>query len=174
MKLFGKWQSKEKEEQPVRQVPTFDSDGMPAPDASIGQNRKILVVDDDLVVLKAFQLKLGAQGFNVLTATDGATAVGVAREVSPDLIVLDINFPPDVGSSGMQWDGFNTMQWMQRFRELGEIPVIIITAGDPEEFKQRALAAGAVAFFQKPINHEEFLMAIRRAMGQPQSKAKTA
>ena len=80
-------------------------------------------------------------------------------------IVLDINFPPEVSSTGLQWDGFNIMEWMRRFREVAEIPVIIITSGDPAKYKTRALAAGASAFFQKPINHEEFL----KAVGVPDS-----
>lgn len=172
MKLFGTWK-KEKEE-PAHQVPTFVDDDSPKSDVSLGKNRKILVVDDDLIVLKAFQMKLGAHGFEVFTATDGASAVGIAREVAPDLIVLDINFPPEVGSSGMQWDGFSTMQWMHRFSELGDIPVIIITSGDPEQYRQKALSAGAVAFFQKPLNNQEFLLTIRRTLGQPEAKAKTA
>ena len=82
------------------------------------------------------------------------------------------NFPPDVGSSGLQWDGFNIMQWLQRFKEVADIPVIIITSGDPEKLKNRALAAGAVAFgFQKPINqHEELLVSIRRTLrAKPQA-----
>ncbi len=79
-------------------------------DSTIGRGRKILVVDDNLVVLKAFELKLKACGFEVLTASEGAAAVSTARQLKPDLIVLDINFPPDVGSSGLQWDGFNIMQ----------------------------------------------------------------
>jgi DNA-binding response OmpR family regulator len=55
---------------------------------------------------------------------------------------------------------------MRRFQEAASIPVIIITTGDPEKLKERALAAGAVAFFQKPINNEEFLITVRRILGQ--------
>ena len=105
-------------------------------------------------------------GFQVLTADEGAVAVSCARQEMPDLIVLDINFPPDVGSSGLQWDGFNIMQWLQRFQEVCDIPIIVITGGDPSKFRDRALASGATAFFTKPINNEEFLIAVRRALGQ--------
>jgi DNA-binding response OmpR family regulator len=173
MKLFGKW----RKEEPVSEEFPFAADeaaeaaaGTPDKSATgqppIGQNRKILVVDDNNVVLKAFEMKLKALGFKVFTATDGSGAVSTARQERPDLIVLDINFPPEVGSTGLQWDGFNIMEWMRRFREVAEIPVIIITSGDPVKFKSRSLAAGAAAFFQKPINHEEFLLAVRRILGQ--------
>ena len=169
MKLFGSWRKDPPSGENVpftadepAKTPASDDHGQPP----IGQNRKLLVVDDNPVVLKAFELKMKSLGFQVLTATDGSGAVSVARQEQPDLIVLDINFPPDVGSSGLQWDGFNIMEWMRRFREVAEIPVIIITSGDPVKFKPRALAGGAAAFFQKPINHEEFLIAVRRILGQ--------
>jgi DNA-binding response OmpR family regulator len=179
MKLFGKWR---KETEPHVELPPFGSEDpakaafgkpssptvpqTPADPTPIGANRTILVVDDNNVVLKAFELKLKALGFRVLTANDGSGAVSTARQDRPDLIVLDINFPPEVGSTGLQWDGFNIMEWMRRFREVAEIPVIIITSGDPAKYRARAMAAGASAFFQKPINHEEFLIAVRRILGQ--------
>ena len=166
MKLFGKWR---KEPAPGEEAPFATEDNQPVQNDAqtpIGQNRKILVVDDNNVVLKAFELKLKGLGFKVLTATDGSGAVSTARSERPDIIVLDINFPPDVGSSGLQWDGFNIMEWMRRFREIDEIPVIIITSGDPAKYKERALSGGASAFFQKPINHEEFLLTVRRILGQ--------
>jgi CheY-like chemotaxis protein len=176
MKLFGKW--RKESAAPVTQEPAFEqapaASAEPKPDASLGQNRKILVVDDNPVVLKAFDLKLAALGFQVLTASDGSSAVSIARNERPDLIVLDINFPPEVGSSGLQWDGFNIMQWMHRFQEASNIPVIIITSGDPDKLKSKAMAAGAIAFFQKPINHEEFLMAVRRTLGQGAAKPQAA
>lgn len=166
MKLFGKWRNSPpaaKNEDPfaaVESVATTSMDKLI--ESAVGKNRKILVVDDNPIVLKAFDLKLKAFGFNVLTATDGSQAVSIARQEKPDLIVLDINFPPDVGNSGLQWDGFNIMEWMGRFKEVSHIPVIIITSAEPGKVKDKALAAGAVAFFQKPINHEEFLQTIQK------------
>jgi two-component system KDP operon response regulator KdpE len=171
MKFFSKWR---KEPAPAEAPdPTFANLGASTAPAQqgIGAGRKILVVDDNPVVLKAFELKLKALGFQVVTVTDGAEAVSTARTEQPDLMVLDINFPPDVGSSGLQWNGFNIMQWMHRFQEAANIPVIIITGGDPEKFKDKALAAGAAAFFQKPINNEEFLLTVRRILGQTEAKA---
>lgn len=166
MKLFGKWRQ---EETPVTEEPAFAGGESQSPESSgqdsIGKNRKILVVDDNAVVLKAFELKLKASGFQVLTATDGSSAVSIARQAKPHLIVLDINFPPDVGSSGLQWDGFNIMQWMKRFQEVANIPVVIISSGDPQKYKDKSIAAGAIAFFQKPINYEQFMETVRRAIG---------
>jgi two-component system cell cycle response regulator len=169
MKMFDKWR---KAPATGKNHPFTEAEAAPATKGEdlIGQDRKILVVDDNEVVLKAFELKFSALGFKVCKATDGAAAVSVARHEKPDVIVLDINFPPEVGSSGLQWDGFSIMQWLQRFKEVADIPVIIITSGDPEKLKARAMAAGAVAFFQKPINHEELLMSVRRSLrAKPQA-----
>jgi len=175
MKLFGKW--RKETPAPVDEQAAFDQaacNGAASQDSSLGQNRKILVVDDNPVVLKAFELKLKNLGFQVLTCSDGASAVSSARNEQPDIIVLDINFPPDVGSSGLQWNGFTIMQWMHRFQEAANIPVIIITSDDPAKVKDKALAAGAVAFFQKPINHEEFLITVQRYLSQAAAKPKAA
>ena len=139
------------------------------------RGRKVLIVDDNQIVLKAFEkLKLKACGFEVSTTAEGTTAVSIARQQQPDLIVLDINFPPDVGSSGLAWDGFSIMQWMRRFQEVSKIPVIIISSNDALKFKDKAIAAGATAFFQKPISYDEFLLAAHRAMTQNANAAEPA
>lgn len=171
MKLFGNW--RKPEAPPQEQQSPFAGETTPPPlpgsksaGPLIGEGRKILVIDDNPVVLKAFELKLNQLGFAVVTVSEGAAAVSIARSEKPDLVVLDINFPPEVGASGLQWNGFTIMQWMRRFQEASAIPVIIITSGEPAEVKQKALAAGAAAFFQKPINNEEFLVAVRRLIGQ--------
>ena len=96
LKLFGKWTKEEPKKQPEEAPFAGSGAALATAEGGIGQNRKILVVDDNPVVLKAFELKLKALGFTVLTATEGASAVSTARQQQPDLIVLDINFPPDV------------------------------------------------------------------------------
>jgi DNA-binding response OmpR family regulator len=175
MKLFGGWLNNKPNTTDKPEGPAFAANNSQTPEAavadgpSIGEGRKILIVDDNKVVLKAFELKLKTLGFQVLTAAEGSAAVSIARQEKPDLVVLDVNFPPDVGSTGLQWDGFNIMEWMSRFKEVANIPVIVITSGDPVKFKPRAMAAGAVAFFQKPINHEEFLVTVRRILGHNKS-----
>jgi two-component system KDP operon response regulator KdpE len=128
--------------------------------------KKILVVDDSPVILKALSMKLTAEGYDVLTAEDGGGAVNLARRGKPDLILLDISFPPDVAhGGGVAWDGFLIMNWLRRMDELKNTPIVIITGSEPEKYKDRALAAGAVNFFHKPIENEELLAAIRRTLG---------
>ena len=80
--------------------------------------KKILIVDDSVIILKTLSMKLTVSGYQVLTATDGGTAVSIVRRERPDLIVLDISFPPDVGhGGGVPWDGFLIMNWMKRLDE---------------------------------------------------------
>jgi FixJ family two-component response regulator len=64
------------------------------------------------------------------------------------------------------WDGFLIMDWVHRMDEAKHTPIVIITGGDPAKYKDRSMAAGAVAFFQKPINTDELLSVIRQNLGQ--------
>jgi CheY-like chemotaxis protein len=134
-------------------------------------NRKtILIVDDSAIILKTLSMLLKNSGYNVLTAADGAAAVSTVRRERPHLVLLDISFPPDVAhGGGVAWDGFLIMDWLRRIDEVKDIPVMIITGGDPGKLKDRSLAAGAVAFFQKPIDNGELLSAIRQTIGEAEA-----
>ena len=126
--------------------------------------KKILVVDDDKVVVKALTTRLSAEGFQTVAAHDGAGAVQAVRNERPDLIVLDITFPPPEDVYGVMWDGFLVMEWLQRMDESRNIPVIVISGGQPAELDDRSKAVGAVAIFHKPIDHDQLLEAIRKAL----------
>ena len=82
--------------------------------------KKILVVDDNEIILKTISLKLQGAGYQVITALDGSEAVAAARKETPDLILLDISFPPDVG--GVAWDGFRIMEWFHRLDNVQKNP----------------------------------------------------
>lgn len=125
--------------------------------------KKILVVDDNAIVIKTITLKLQGAGFQVVTAMDGSEGVAAARRENPDLILLDISFPPDVG--GVPWDGFRIMEWFHRLDTARKIPIIVITGSEDQKTRERATSAGAVAFFQKPIEHDDLLKVIRATLG---------
>lgn len=136
------------------------------------ERKKILIVDDSAVIVAALSLKLRAKGYEVITATDGAAAVNAARRESPNLILLDISFPMDEGNcGGVPWDGFLILDWLRRLDVAKKVPVIVITGGDPVKYKERALAAGAVSFFHKPVNNDELLDMVSRTLGQPEPAA---
>ena len=127
------------------------------------KKKKILVVDDNEIILKTISLRLQGAGYEVVTALDGSEAVSSARKEAPDLVLLDISFPPDVG--GVEWDGFRIMEWFRRMENAKKTPVIIITGGEVSHNKERAIAGGAVAFFNKPIDHDDLLKVIRATLG---------
>lgn len=133
---------------------------------SIMSRKKILVVDDDRVILKTMSMKLTAKGYDVVTAEDGAAAVSTVRREKPDLILLDLSFPPDVSHGGLAWDGFQIMSWLRRLDEAKNIPIIVITGGDSAKSKDRALAAGALNLFHKPIDNDALLTVIRQTLGE--------
>jgi DNA-binding response OmpR family regulator len=122
--------------------------------------KKLLIVDDNPVVLKLLSAKLETQGYLVLTAADSADALALARREKPDLVLLDLNLAPD------SWDGIVLMTWFRRMDETKDIPVIIISSEAVAECKDRCLAAGAVHFFLKPVDLHELLGAIRKALNQ--------
>ncbi|HTV41765.1 MAG TPA: response regulator [Candidatus Sulfotelmatobacter sp.] len=127
--------------------------------------KKILVVDDNDVIVKTISLKLKTAGFEVLTALDGTDGVAAVRKHKPDLIVLDISFPPDIG--GVPWDGFRIIEWLRRVDDSTKIPIIVITGGAGDKDKERAMAMGAIGFLQKPLDHDELLKLVRATLGAP-------
>src|SRR5258705_13697785 len=97
------------------------------------KRKRILVVDDSPIILKTLSMKLKSSGYDVLTAEDGAVAVSTARRERPNLILLDLVFPPDVAhGGGVPWDGFLIMDWLKRMEEAKDIPIIIITGAKSE------------------------------------------
>ncbi|HEY5042641.1 MAG TPA: response regulator, partial [Verrucomicrobiae bacterium] len=102
--------------------------------------KTILVVDDNEIVIKTISLKLQGAGYRVVTAMDGSEAVAAARRERPDLILLDISFPPDIGS--IEWDGFRIMEWFHRLDTVRKIPIIIITGSEDPQTKEKATHAG--------------------------------
>jgi len=132
--------------------------------------RRILLVDDNKIILKTTSSKLKAAGYEVLTAEDGGSAIRQVRQLQPDLILLDLNFPPDVGCFGVSWDGLQILSWL-RTNGLHKVPVIVITGQDLEKYEQRLTEAGVLDIFLKPIDHEALLAAIRGFLevGEPTS-----
>jgi CheY-like chemotaxis protein len=126
--------------------------------------KKILIVDDNQIIRCALSSALKAKGYKVFTAVDGPEAFIVVGREEPDLILLDIFFPPDVFQMGNAWDAFLIMNWLRRMSGLqaSHTPVFIISGADPEEYRDRCLAAGAANYFQKPIKIPELLYAIEQ------------
>ena len=115
---------------------------------------KILIVDDDRDLRLGLNARLRASGYETVFAEDGAGAIAAARRESPDLMLLDLGLPAG--------DGFVVLERMQNLPDVSGLPVIVLSARDAAANKDRAIEAGAVAYFQKPTGNEELLFAIEQ------------
>ena len=127
--------------------------------------KTVLVVDDDLVFLKAATMKLDSEGYDVITAMEGAEAIEMARKSKPDLLVLDVNLKRDV--AGVPWDGFSVIAWLQRFDDTKDIPVVIATGGDSSTYTKKAFSSGASAFFHKRMDPQVLITLVSRSLQRP-------
>jgi CheY-like chemotaxis protein len=106
----------------------------------------VLVVDDmsDNIIL--ISLSLQDMGYRVVTATNGADALSVAKLARPDLILMDIAMP--------QQDGLAATRRIREETELQSVPVIALTAFDTDGFRQAAFDAGFNGYLTKPIDFD--------------------
>ena len=107
------------------------------------QAQTILIVDDDPVVLRFLQQRLGREGHHVLTAGSGPDALIRASQGGVDLILLDLAMP------GM--GGYEVLDAMRKDSRTGRIPVMILTVMDAEEQERRGLKEGVVEYLSKSI-----------------------
>ena len=117
---------------------------------------KILIVDDDPELRMALKLRLRANHYETVSASDGYSAIALAQKERPNLIILDLGLPAG--------NGFSVLKRIQENDALSHIPVIVLTARDPQGNELRSLDAGATAFFQKPADNNELLQVIRASL----------
>lgn len=111
---------------------------------------KILVVEDEPTLLETLEYNLTHRGYQVCTAADGPTALEVARQEQPDLIVLDVMLP------GL--DGFEVCRLL---RPEMNVPILMLTARDEEVDKVVGLEVGADDYMTKPFSMRELLARIK-------------
>lgn len=114
--------------------------------------RTILVVDDEAQLLRALQVNLQVEGYQVLTALDGTTALEHAANNHPDLIVLDLGLPD-----------INGVDVITKIRRSSSTPIIVLSARHGSVDKVRALDAGADDYVTKPFGLDELLARLRVA-----------
>jgi two-component system OmpR family response regulator len=126
--------------------------------------KKILVVDDDPVTVKALTIALNGQGYAVYSAINGSEAVNLVHEEHPDMLLVDVCLPPDVTLGGAApWDGFQVTRWLQHV-SAKKMPAIIISATDKADYKKYAAMIGAEAFMAKPLSHDVLFQSIESAL----------
>ena len=127
----------------------------------------LLVVDDEAGILRLMKLELSAQGFRVITASDGEAGVKLAEEQRPDAVLLDVMMP-----------GLSGLEVMRRLRERSNVPVLLVTAKDKDTDKVRGLELGADDYIVKPFNPDELgarvRAVLRRSINQDVERVITA
>jgi two-component system sensor histidine kinase/response regulator len=126
-----------------------------APSAAFDGTRpaRILVVDDQAANIQIIGVVLGQQGYEILPATDGATALKRVALRTPDLILLDLMMP------GM--DGCEVCRQLKSKPEWKDIPVIFLSAAADKDLIVRALDSGGLDYITKPFNHAELVSRVR-------------
>ncbi len=121
----------------------------------------LLVVDDELQILRVLRASLRGRGYEVRTAQGGEAALDEIHKQMPDLIILDLMMPE-----------MNGLEVCRRVREFSDVPIIMLSAKGEERSKVAALDAGADDYVTKPFGMEELLARVRAVLRR-QSAAET-
>lgn len=121
---------------------------------------RVLVVDDEMSILRYVSACLRREGYEVVTASDGQEGLLVAEQENPTLVILDIKMP--------RLDGFKVCR---RLREWTEAPIIMLSAIEDEREKVRCLNSGADDYVTKPFSIEELLARVKAVLRRMQAIA---
>ncbi|MFB9390565.1 response regulator [Streptomyces coeruleoprunus] len=116
---------------------------------------RVLVVDDNRVIRQLIRVNLELEGFEVVTAADGAECLEVVHRVRPDVVTLDVVMP--------RLDGLRTAEQLRSDARTAHLPVAIISACNQHEVES-GLDAGVDAFLAKPFEPAELVRLVRRLM----------
>jgi DNA-binding response OmpR family regulator len=117
------------------------------------ERRRILVVDDEERMVRFIRLNLEHDGFQVSEAFNGKEAIQKIRDVTPDLILLDVMMP--------DLDGFEVLETV---REVSQVPVIMLTAKGEEDDRVRGLELGADDYVTKPFSPRELVSRVKAVL----------
>jgi len=115
--------------------------------------KKVLIVEDNELNMKLFNDLLDAQGYETLQTNEGLSALSLAREHQPDLILMDIQLP--------EVSGLEVTKWLKEDEELSHIPVIAVTAFAMKGDEERIREGGCEAYISKPISVTHFLQTVK-------------
>ena len=124
---------------------------------------KILVVDDEELLVKGIRFNLQNEGYEVITGSNGVEAVDLAQQAAPDLIILDVMMP--------EMDG---MSACARIREFSNVPIILLTAKTDDMDKLMGFEHGADDYVTKPFNILELKARVRALLRRAGAHAETA
>ena len=121
-------------------------------------DRTVLIIEDEKLIIVSTQMVLESVGFRVESATDGEEGIRKARDLRPDLILLDIMMP------GI--DGWETLKRLKRDPETQGVPVVIFTAREHARGHQKSAEMGAAGYFKKPFEPDELIDLVEKHVGQ--------
>ncbi len=110
----------------------------------------ILIIEDDPDIQRIVRLELEEAGFKVLVASDGVSGLTMARESTPDLVILDLGLPDLDGA-----------EIARRLRKTSDTPIIVLTAMDAVSTKVNLLEGGADDYLTKPFHPEELVARVK-------------
>jgi PAS domain S-box-containing protein len=114
---------------------------------------KVLLVDDDPYNLVTLESMLRPEGYTLFLAEDGEQAVQKAREIEPDVVVLDVMMP--------RMNGFEACRRIRSDPAIGRVPILLLTALDDPDSRLEGLRGGADDFITKPCNRDELRARVR-------------
>ena len=116
--------------------------------------KRILVADDDPVILRLIQVNLELEGYQVLTANNGEEAVATATSETPDLVILDIMMP--------RLDGYQTCERLKSEDATKDIPVVFLSAKAQQADIEKGKSYGVEEYLTKPFDPTELLEVVER------------
>ncbi len=116
--------------------------------------KKVLIVEDNELNMKLFNDLLEAHGYETLQTKDGFKALEMAREHTPDLILMDIQLP--------EVSGLEVTKWLKEDDSLQTIPVVAVTAFAMKGDEERIRKGGCEAYLSKPITVSTFIETVRQ------------
>ncbi|HWC14790.1 MAG TPA: response regulator [Actinomycetota bacterium] len=116
--------------------------------------KRILIADDDPVILRLLQVNLELEGYEVVTANNGQEAVDAAGVQKPDLVILDIMMP--------RLDGYQACEKLKADHTTKDIPVIFLSAKAQQGDIDRGKSYGVVDYLTKPFDPSELLEVVER------------
>jgi PAS domain S-box-containing protein len=147
----------ETEEETRLAIPEVLADGTLATPGQNDSHAVILLVEDNEATSLAIRDYLALRGYRVYHARDGLEALNTAREINPDLILLDVQMPA--------LDGFETVRRLRQIDELQSVTVVALTALVMRGDRERCLAAGMDDYISKPISLHKLVQIIERNVG---------
>jgi len=120
--------------------------------------KKILLIEDDKLIALALKIRLQAEGYAVTVAYDCESALQAVDTQLPDVALIDCNLPDG--------NGIDVMKQFSQGSQTSEISSIIMTASNKKGLQDKAMAAGAFDYFQKPFNSSALIESIRHACVQ--------